>query len=865
MPFRSPLDSFVPWWLRGFVLLTAAIVVLPVTARGQDVLSRLSAPYKWVEPLMPEATAPPEYRAYYDALDKARAQVAAGQYRRALVSLRTLGDEKLFDSYDVPILRATCFTALGKPQEALNELMLKGVSADPRAILLRARILIGLGRAAEVVEAAPAYVVAAPNSPLVRLAIGLAHEATGDTEGAAKAYAWFVDPPQNFLDRFAGSIEAFDSAEELTAVATAIDRWATLTGAYRDNTALHDTIYAMFTRAYDVVDRTYTPARVAAAAYAMSHDADAEAQSLLSTALEANPNDPAALDLAGRLAANVFNFDAADAMIARLRFLDDDSIPADLLEARTLLQQQRRPHEAEPPVRRVLAKQPRNVEALGLLAGIQGMAGDDTAMTATLKQVDAIDPHNATAYCDAADLLAFAHRMDKASALYTTAIERSPNWTAPHTGLGLLLMQGGDLTAARAAIDAARQLDPYNLKATNYARLLDDMTTFEQSNTEHFVFRYDTRDAVLIPYIGQYMEQAYTEVTTTFKYAPAGKIYVEIFPSKQAFSVRTSGQMGVESFGASLGPVVTAIAPRSGQTMGEYHWARVLRHEFTHCVNLLGTNYRCPRWLTEGLAVWQENVEYRFANLPPQLYAAVMTDKLLTIDRLHGYFLRPDRRISGEVAYMQGFWIVRYLIEKHGPDSIVTLLDAYRDGLDDRAAFKKATGDEIGAFEQKFFAWAKERVRPWGYDQASQEKFKILSEEAENATAARQDDVAIAAWEKALAIQPMNPIPRRRLAGLYLRKKEPVKAVPHLAALVPLELQDNRYPKRIARIYRDDGNLAEARRFAMEAVYINPYDIDAYKLLAELADKAGNANDAERANAAITELEKSGQAKPATP
>ena len=847
--------SFASSCLAGFGLL-----VLSSPTFASDVFTRQSAPYKWVEPLMPEADAPPEYREYYDALDKAKAQVAAGQYKRALVSLRAVEDAKLKQSPDMFLAKATSLAALGRTAEALTVLEQPDIATDPRAVLMRTRVLLDEGRIedAKKVVGAPAF--SDSTSPLVRLAIALVAESTGDTEAATKAYAWFVEPPQNYLDQFAGNPESFESAEALTAIATAIDRWATITGAYRDNTGLHNSIYAMFTRAYDVVDRTYTPAKVAAAAYAMAHDSDADAQQLLSSALEANPNDPAALYLAGQLAASVFNFDAADAMLARLRFLDDDSTLADLLETRTLLQQQRRPHEAEPSVQRVLAKQPTHLEALGLLAGIQGIAEDDDALNATLKQIEKIDPRNASAYFEAAELLSFANRFDLGKKFYDTAIERSPNWTAPRTGLALLLMQNGDVEAARAAIDAARLLDPYNLKATNYARLLDDMAVFGQTETDNFIFRYDVRDAVLVHSIGPYMEQAWKEVTETFKFTPPGKVFIEIFPTKDAFSVRTAGQMGLESFGASLGPVITAIAPRKGQTMGEYHWARVLRHEFTHTVNLLGTNFRCPRWLTEGLAVWQENVEYRFENLPPQLYAAAMTDKLLTIDRLHGYFLRPDRRISGEVAYMQGFWIVLYLREKHGEDSVVTLLNAYRDGANDQGAFKKATGDEIDTFEQKFFAWAKERVTPWGYDKTSQEKFKVVIDEAENFTATREDVAAIASWEKALAIQPMNPLPRRRLAGLYLRQKEPLKAAAHLAALVPLELQDNRYPKRLARIYRDAGDMKQARHFADEAVYINPYDMDAYKLIIELAEQTDDAKAVENAKLAITALEKT--AKP---
>ena len=70
-----------------------------------------------------------------------------------------------------------------------------------------------------------------------------------------------------------------------------------------------------------------------------------------------------------------------------------------------------------------------------------------------------------------------------------------------------------------------------------------------------------------------------------------------------------------------------------------------------------------------------------------------------------------------------------------------------------------------------------------------------------------------------------------------------------------VELHDNRYAKRIARIYRDTGKLDDAARFGLEAVYIEPYDLDAHKLLAEIYEKSGNAKGLERERRVIPMLE----------
>jgi tetratricopeptide (TPR) repeat protein len=104
----------------------------------------------------------------------------------------------------------------------------------------------------------------------------------------------------------------------------------------------------------------------------------------------------------------------------------------------------------------------------------------------------------------------------------------------------------------------------------------------------------------------------------------------------------------------------------------------------------------------------------------------------------------------------------------------------------------------------------------------------------------------------------MDALPHTRLAGLYLTKQinQPDKAIEHLKALAAVELKDNRYAKRISRLYRDEGKLAEAQQFALTAVYTDPYDLDAHQLLEEVDEKAGNDAGAAREQKVIPILQK---------
>src|SRR6185312_14464391 len=127
------------------------------------------------------------------------------------------------------------------------------------------------------------------------------------------------------------------------------------------------------------------------------------------------------------------------------------------------------------------------------LAATYALRLEDDKAAAVLKQVDAIDPDNATAYFEMAEQLGAMRQYPRSAAMYKIAIERAPWWTAARNGLGLLYTQSGDEDEARATLDAAHALDPFNLATTNYLRLLDELAGFARKESAHFIVMYDAK------------------------------------------------------------------------------------------------------------------------------------------------------------------------------------------------------------------------------------------------------------------------------------------------------------------------------------------------------------------------------------
>ncbi|MGC4005103.1 MAG: peptidase MA family metallohydrolase [Pirellulales bacterium] len=400
-------------------------------------------------------------------------------------------------------------------------------------------------------------------------------------------------------------------------------------------------------------------------------------------------------------------------------------------------------------------------------------------------------------------------------------------------------------------LEEAYKIDPYNVATVNFIRLLDELDKFQKQEYEHVTIYFDPKaDPIVGDVVGKFMDDTAVDLSQIFSYTPtpANKPIIQVYPEDDEFSVRMAGVPGVENFGVSFGRVLATISPRVGTNKGNFNWGRVLRHELVHTFNLLSTHHRVPRWVTEGLAVWQEHVKYRFKEVPPELYKRTMDDSLFTIKGFADAFTHPKRPGDGEQAYTQGAWLAMYMDETYGRDSIVRLLDSYSKAQSDEEAFKNATGKSIDQIETEWHAWMKVQISPWNLNEETDKKIEGLDKEGDLAIKSKQLTNAVTSYEQANALQPTALKPHQRLAYLYLQKEtsDPAKAIEHMKFLHVFELQNNRFAKQIARMYLSMNDLDNAYKWAHEAAQVDLYDPAAYELIQSVCEKMNKPEEAQQ-------------------
>ncbi len=794
---------------------------------------------RWLAPVLPEPLPELDVPVFFTELETAQELIFRGRYRTALYALDAKNPAAGDPSYaQVALLRAEALLALGKYDEAAG---LLAPLATPEARLLRAELAETRGdypaALAEVRQVLSDVSTDEPRHAVARFELGRLLEASGDVPAAEEAYAWFTEPPVDYLARWQNrGPEAFASAAELTAAARGIDRWARLTQSYRQLPQLNEVVLDMLVSAYDVVDRTYWPARLAAGEYLLAHDNREDAMQALAAAVAANPNDADLLETLGRVQVNQFGFTEAEQIVAMLRGTNPTSLRADVLEARLMLGL-RSPDLAEPLLLSVLERQPEHLEALGLLAATHAVRLEDAAAAEVLARADAVAPNDARALFEVAEQLAALRQYDRAQAMYDRTIERAPWWTQPRTELALMLTQAGD------------EMNPYSMRTVNYLRLLDEMEQFERLETDHFIILYEEdTDPILPELFADYLESIHPEMVEIFDHEPAVKTQIQLMPRHDMFSVRTTGSPWIGTVGACTGPVIAMVVPRDApQTFGTFNWANVVRHEYVHTVTLSVTENRIPHWMTEGLAVLYEDAPLPWSWVP-MLHWAVTNDELFPMEDLTWGFVRPRRPFDRSLAYAQSNWVCLYIRDTWGQDAINTMLRDFAAGRQIEGVFRERLGLPLAEFDSRFNAWAVEQIAGWGYDEQTTEEYDALVQKAAAQVRARAFAEAAASFEAAHALRPMDPLPRQRLAGLYLTRdlRDEARAIDHLKALHFATQDDARYAKQISKLYTEMNDPAQAVRFAREAIYVAPYDEAAYTMLAAAQTAAGDTAAAER-------------------
>jgi tetratricopeptide (TPR) repeat protein len=399
---------------------------------------------------------------------------------------------------------------------------------------------------------------------------------------------------------------------------------------------------------------------------------------------------------------------ASAAMLARAQELAPKSPDVWLLVAERQLAEQDF-DGTKAALDKVVALRPVSLPELALRAAVTYATGTARDADPILAKAAAINPKDTTVARALAGAAAQLYRSDDAVAFARAAVKIDPAVAAPHADLGSYLLRTGDEAEARTELEAAFKLDPYDTVTFNSLQLLDSLEKFTVVKDGPFVFKFSPESApVLAPYAIPLAKEAYAAYEQRYGFTPKGPIYLEIFDVHDQFAVRTIGLPGIEgALGACFGRVIAMDSPKARIPL-DFSWQATLWHEMAHVFTLQLSNYKVPRWLTEGLSQYEEH--RRSApwgrELTMQYARELAQGQTFTFKRLSESF-KLANRIS--MAYFEASLVAEQLEEAGGVSAIRTLLTSYAAGATDTEAFSRAFGKTVPEIETSFRAFTDQR------------------------------------------------------------------------------------------------------------------------------------------------------------
>jgi cellulose synthase operon protein C len=552
----------------------------------------------------------------------------------------------------------------------------------------------------------------------------------------------------------------------------------------------------------------------------------ADALKSFKTALQADPEwAPAYVGVARTLADE--NPPAAAEAANKALEIDPTLVDAHLMLAQLDLDNARF-DAARDRMDKVLKINETDLEARSLLAAIAYVRSGRQAFDAEARRVLAINAGYGEVYRVAADLAARNYRFDEAVALSREAVALDPGNTRAYADLGLQLMRTGDETDARKTLDRAFKANGFDKVTLNLLNLLDKLEKFDVVQDGDLTFKFQPDEtAVLKEYAIPLAHEALKTLSAKYQFTPKGPILIEIFPVHDDFAVRNLGLPGlIGALGACFGRVVSIDSPHA-RAPGSFSWQATLWHELAHVVTLQMSNQRVPRWLTEGISVYEEgrarpewgrDMEVPFA-------MAMEQGKVLKLKDLNSGFTKPD---TIALAYSEASLLVDHIVASRGEAALRQLLLAYGAGVEGDAAIQKGLGVSVDELQVTF-------------DKALDTRFSsVRAALRDPAEATRGEDVA--ALRIAASAKPGSYRAQMALGQALVEQgdKAAYEPLEKAAKLIPVAIGEGSPHALMGRLAEKLGDPARAIA-EYRALLANDHTaVDPARRLAELAEKAGD-------------------------
>lgn len=436
-----------------------------------------------------------------------------------------------------------------------------------------------------------------------------------------------------------------------------------------------------------------------------------EAQAVFFDALKRNPNcAPALLGLARTQAAT--NLEQAMSTAEAALKLNPASPATRTLIADFFLHANKE-NEAANKLAEVLAEFASYTPALALQAVLADRAQKPNEVTRLAQAAAMINPKDASLFIRLGEDAARRYLFQESVTYFRRALAMdSENWAAA-AGLGNSLSRLGEEQEAKVYLEQVFKHDPYNVIAVNLLNLFDDLAKYDTIRTAHFLIRMHAQDRPLLgATAAELCEAAYRDMAARYRVNFKQPIKVEIFPKHEEFAVRCFGLPGAEVFlGICFGPLLAMDSPRARER-GAFNWQETLWHEIAHVVHLELTGNRIPRWLAEGLAVYEASrarSEWRM-NMELAMIRALRQNTLLPLRELDEGFTKNPETVA--LVYYQASQIIAFIEARHGFDQVLALLPYFKQGRKTEDALRLVFAQSVESFDQSFHTFLRQRFQP---------------------------------------------------------------------------------------------------------------------------------------------------------
>jgi cellulose synthase operon protein C len=524
--------------------------------------------------------------------------------------------------------------------------------------------------------------------------------------------------------------------------------------------------------------------------------------------------------------------------------------------------------EARAELDKILAFNPSQLEAHAMLAAMAYVKDDKATFDREVAKTLEINPAYGEVYRLAGQHAASHYRFDEAAALAEKAVALDPTNSRAAGDLGMHLMRTGDEPGARRALERAFRSDPYDRVTFNLLAVLDKLDQFVTVREGNIILKtHKDESAVLREYAMPLAQEALKALSARYGLTPTEPILIEIFPQHDDFAVRNLGLPGmIGALGACFGRVVTMDSPTARQP-GTFSWQATLWHELAHVITLQMSKQRIPRWLTEGISVYEEMVQRPEwgRDMETTFARAMDRGKVLKLKDLNAGFTRPD---TISLAYYEASLLVEHIVALKGQEALRSLVRSYADGIDTDAALKRTLNSSLGelqgtfdkALEDKFGAMRRalhDADKP--VDAASLDALKaaaaakpesyIAQLALGQALAAAGDPSGFAPLQRAAVLVPSaigEESPHALMAALAEKLNDRPRAIKEYEALIAADHTNVEAARKMWTLAEAAGDERAMTVAVTRVVSLDPFDATAHTGWGRLALKKRDANIAMR-------------------